>query len=297
MDALRARITRNDAVAWGERFIVGLRAAAASRARERPSSPPAAPVGDIVAAFRRATQRVLCLDYDGTLVPLAPRPRDAAPGPGIRELLAALTGDPGTNVVVVSGRSHEELDAWLGDIPRLWLAAEHGALLRHPGEAEWTSLHPGADVGWKDRIRPLLREFADRAPGALVEEKATSLAWHYRLVDPEFGGWLANELATTLDSQLGGTDLAVLHGSKVVEVRFAWATKGEVVGWLGALGVAPDFQLALGDDRTDEDLFARLPADAWTIHVGPGPTRARYSVGSTAEARGLLGLLAERRPA
>ena len=39
----------------------------------------------------------------------------------------------------------------------------------------------------------------------------------------------------------------------------------------------PDFVLAAGDDRTDEDLFERLQSDAWTVHVGPGPTRASYT--------------------
>ena len=66
----------------------------------------------------------------------------------------------------------------------------------------------------------------------MLEEKEFALAWHYRLVEPEFGDWIANELAANLEAQLAGTELAVLRGSKVVEVRFAWANKGEVAAHL-----------------------------------------------------------------
>jgi trehalose 6-phosphate synthase/phosphatase len=54
-------------------------------------------------------------------------------------------------------------------------------------------------------------------------------------------------------------------------------------------------ELAIGDDRTDEDLFARMPDDAWTIHVGRGPTRARFSVADPAEALGLLAIFTDPR--
>jgi hypothetical protein len=61
-------------------------------------------------------------------------------------------------------------------------------------------------------VMPVLHHFAARAPGSLIEEKAYALAWHYRLTDPEFGEWLASELASLLDQQLAGTELAVLRG-------------------------------------------------------------------------------------
>ena len=86
----------------------------------------------------------------------------------------------------------------------------------------------------------------------------------------EFGAWLANELVTTLENLLSGTELAVIHGNKVVEVRYAWANKGEVAAQLAARFRRKSFVLAVGDDRTDEDLFARLPRSAWTIRVGSG---------------------------
>jgi trehalose 6-phosphate synthase/phosphatase len=161
-----------------------------------------------------------------------------------------------------------------------------------PGEA-WRPLRSGADPDWKARVRPLLEQFARSAPGSFVEEKELSLGWHYRLADPEFGAWLANELVSTLDQLLAGTELSVLRGHKVVEVHFAWAHKGEVAATLRPRSPRGRFILAIGDDRTDEDMFARLPASAWTIRVGRGSTRARFSVRDPDATLALLALLAE----
>jgi trehalose 6-phosphate synthase/phosphatase len=129
-----------------------------------------------------------------------------------------------------------------------------------------------------------------------VEDKELSLGWHYRLADPEFGAWLANELVSALDRLLAGTELSVIHGRKVVEVHFAWANKGEVAASLRPRSPRGRFILAIGDDRTDEDMFARLPASAWTVRVGRGPTRARSSVRGPEATLGLLAMLAESQP-
>ena len=288
--ALLERVRRNSAITWAERFVADLGAAVGERG-DGATVVPEPPLQEIRRAFRGAARRALYLDYDGTLVPLAARPADATPGPSVLEIVAALARRKGTTVVIVSGRSAVDLERWFGGLPGVWLAAEHGALLRGPGDAAWQPLRPGADVEWKARVRPILEHFADRAPGSLVEEKEFALGWHFRQVEPEFGDWLANEVAATLDQQLAGTELAVLRGSKVVEVRFAWANKGEVAARLRALGEAPDFELAIGDDRTDEDLFERLPGEAWTIRVGPGATRARFRVPRPAAALAILAAL------
>jgi trehalose-6-phosphatase len=46
------------------------------------------------------------------------------------------------------------------------------------------------------------RRYDPRTPGSFVEEKDYSLVWHYRLADPEFGAWLANELVSMLEAML-----------------------------------------------------------------------------------------------
>jgi trehalose 6-phosphate synthase/phosphatase len=75
---------------------------------------------------------------------------------------------------------------------------------------------------------------------------------------------------------LAETELRAFRGEKIIEVKPVWTNKGEVLERLRAEWTDPDFVFAAGDDRTDEDLFERLQGDGWTVHVGPGPTRASY---------------------
>jgi trehalose 6-phosphate synthase/phosphatase len=291
MALLAGRVDAGDAVHWRARFLRALREAISERDEAASRSAPVLDAGALETAFAAAERRLVCLDYDGTLVPIVGRPEEAVPTPAVLSALESMAALPGTTAVVVSGRGHEQLERWFGDIDGLWLAAEHGALLRPAGAADWVALHPGADGAWKALVRPMLDDAAARLPGSLVEEKSFALAWHYRLADREFGEWLASELATTLDLQLAGTDLAVLRGRKVVEVRYAWANKGEVVGALGDRAGA-DLVLAVGDDRTDEDLFERLDDAAWTVKVGRAPTRAHWRLDGPDEVLDLLGRLA-----
>jgi trehalose 6-phosphate synthase/phosphatase len=146
-------------------------------------------------------------------------------------------------------------------------------------------------VDWKQKVRPILEHFVDRTPGSFVEEKELSLVWHYRRAEPEFGEWLAGELVSLLEGLLADTEARPARGHKVVEVRPIWANKGEFAVWLLAARPEPGFLLAAGDDRTDEDMFARLPEGSWSIHVGGGASRARYAVPTPAAMLELLALL------
>ncbi len=164
---------------------------------------------------------------------------------------------------------------------------------RSPATAKWESERLVTSEGWKPRVRAILDHFVDRTPGSFVEEKELSLVWHYRMADPEFGGWLANELVSTLEQMLAETELRAFSGQKIVEVKPLWANKGEVLARLAGAAPEADFCLAAGDDRTDEDLFSTLPADAWTIRVGAGRTRAKFSLPAPEELRRLLAQLAD----
>jgi trehalose 6-phosphate synthase/phosphatase len=276
MRALHRRVMHNNVFAWGERFISYLREAASTRDAHRSALPAELPTEEAVRAFRVARSRLLLLDYDGTLVGYAKRPQDAVPPPDLLRLLGELARRPATTAAIVSGRSRADLEAWFGGVEGLWLAAEHGAVVRPPGQTAWENSYAGYSPEWKREVYPILEHFVDRTPGSFVEEKEFSLVWHYRMSDPEFGEWLANELAHDLEQMLAATPLRTVRGQKTVEVKLMWANKGEVLNRLTREAPAPDFLLAAGDDATDEDLFARMPADAWTIHVGENQTRARY---------------------
>jgi trehalose 6-phosphate synthase/phosphatase len=242
----------------------------------------------VLGSYRAATKRLLLLDYDGTLVSFAERPERAAPPPVILGLLRQLAATSRNRVALVSGRRREDLESWFGTIDRLWLVAEHGAILRAPGDSEWKPLRPYAASDWKPQIQPILDHFVARTPGSFIEEKEHSLGWHYRMADPEFGEWLANELTTILDGMLADTELRAVRGHKIVEVKPIWINKGEVCGVLTADWQDFDFCLAVGDDHTDEDLFERLAPPACTVRVGDAPTRARFFVRDEVAVRTFL---------
>jgi trehalose 6-phosphate synthase/phosphatase len=246
-----------------------------------------------VARVRAAPRLALLLDYDGTLVPFAPTPDLAAPDPELLALLRRLARRPRTEVEVVSGRRRETLERWLGALP-VGLHAEHGYWSRRPGGA-WTA----ADVGptpWREPVLGILRDFAQRTPGSLVEEKTAGYAWHYRAADPEFGAAQARELVLHLSTFLTNVPVEILPGDMVVEVRPHGVNKGRAAHAVAARTSPGTLLVALGDDRTDEDLFAALPEGALAVHVGPSPSGASLRIRDVAAARAFLGAIAAPDP-
>lgn len=287
MLALHRRVLRNNVFQWGERFVTELKSAVTETAslagRARWLDPDKA-----VAAYRKAESRCLILDYEGTLVPYTDRRRQAAPGPDLLELLERLCADPGNRVALISSRSAADLDRWFGRISRLALAAENGAKLRpadHPG---WIDLRPEQSTEWKNTVRPVLEHFVDRTPGSFIEETEYSLEWHCNVPEPEFRDWLEGELVALLEGMLAQTELRAVRRRNIVEVRPMWANKGAVVERLMAACPESDFILAVGDDRSDEEVFAALDPHAWTVHVGFDETRARFRVPDVAAVQLLL---------
>jgi trehalose 6-phosphate synthase/phosphatase len=278
MRTLHRRVLRNNVFRWGERFLAALQEAVLERGRSIDTEPQRLRPSEIRDAYVRANHRMLVLDYDGTLVPFSRWPQQAVPPAAVLDLLNALAAEPKNLVALVSGRSAENLESWFGKVQGLWLVAEHGAESKPPSASAWESLRPQAQTDWKSTVMPILEHFVDRTPGSFVEEKKYALVWHYRMADPEFGEWLANELVSMLEAMLADTELGAFRGHKIVEVRPVWANKGEAFNRLPSYLPDPDFMFAAGDDRTDEDLFERMPNGAWTVHVGPGPTPASFVV-------------------
>ncbi len=240
--------------------------------------------------YAQAERRLLLLDYDGTLVSFASRPEDAIPDAALYTLLSDLAADSRNEVIVISGRGKADLNEWLAHLD-LHLVAEHGVWIRARGEDRQTI--EAVDDGWKENIRPILERFVDRTPGSQLEEKTFALAWHHRRVNPELATVRSHELTETLRQLTANLNLAVLEGDKVIEVKTVGIDKGRAARrWLNA--ETWDFILAMGDDWTDEDIFAVLPESAYSIRVRLNPSLARFNLESTDEVRGLLTDLLEQ---
>ena len=227
----------------------------------------------ILGEFKQASHRAVFLDYDGTLVPFSRIPELAIPGAQTIAQLQALAANPRNTVVLISGRDKDFLGEWFGALA-VHLIAEHGAFQKAPG-AEWVSAID-ADQSWKSTIAPVLQRYTGRCNGSFIEEKSSSLAWHYRNSTPEIGLMRANELREELRTLVAHeSKLQVLDGDKVVEVKRTGYDKGSAALKFVSAG-AYDFIMALGDDKTDEDIFRALPPEAVTIKIGTTASVARH---------------------
>ncbi len=285
MVPMRQRVREWDVQAWVRSFAAALESAAARPAEETAHDSP--PMIEDLTRMHCARRLHLLLDYDGTLVPFAARPELAAPDAPILELLAALAAHPRLSVHIISGRPSAVLEEWFAHLP-IGLHAEHGFRSR-PAGGEWRA-NAVVSQGWKDRIRPVMESFAARTPGTFIEEKEAALCWHYRLADPEIGQTQSRELTLHLTSFLANLPVEVMPGHRIVEVRQHGVNKGIVLpAILAAIIASPEeFIVAVGDDRTDEDLFAALPEHCVGIKVGSGSTLAAHRLSDPEAVRTFL---------
>jgi trehalose 6-phosphate synthase/phosphatase len=293
MRALRHRVGQSSGGHWARDFL--------RRLGHGESAPDAGPTDPSqVAHITLADERLaadgpltLLLDYDGTLVPFAPSPEQAAPDPDLLDLLAALAAHPQIDIHLVTGRSVDTVQRWFWHLQAgLW--AEHGAAWRPKAAGAWERI-VASDSQWMDRVEAYLTDLSAQTPGALVERKTTSVAWHYRMVNPSLAARQLAGVKRDLARLLGDAPVEMIEGHMVMELRPRGASKGLVVLRILSQAKPPGTLVVIGDDRTDEEMFAALPASAIGIHVGDGDTRAAYRLADPAAVRRFLrGLLSAR---
>jgi trehalose 6-phosphate synthase/phosphatase len=285
MTAMQTLVKRYNVFSWTRLFMNQLAYTKMKQHTLATEKLDPAATTQLLTDFKAASQRLILLDYDGTLVGFHPNPQRAEPDQELRLLLRALTEVPNTRVVLISGRDRGTLAKWLGQLPVDFIT-EHGVWLRAAGE-EW-ELFQAMQNDWMRELRPVLELYVARTAGSFIEEKDYSLVWHYRRADADLGEVRARELLAHLAFMTANTDLQVMEGNKVLEIKNAGINKGTAAArWLARYPA--DFILALGDDRTDEDTFRALPPEAYTIKVGStGRSLARFNISSPAEVRQLL---------
>ena len=283
---MRERVMRYDARHWARSFIDDLMSGPISDARTAKTDIREAreQVGQALSAGKRID---LFLDYDGTLREIELDPRAATPNADIVTLLHRLGQQPNVDVTIVSGRSQEDMEAFLGGHP-FRLIAEHGASLRGPGKKEWERLDRNINYAWKEELMAILLLYEQATPGSTIEEKQSSIVWHYRKADEEFGAWKANQLTEELSALTANHPIKVRHGKKMVEVTAAENNKGVAVA--SVLEQNDNYEVALcaGDDLTDESMFEISSPRLLTIKIGIGPTQAHFRVSDPATFRQFL---------
>lgn len=287
---MQRRLQRYDIDRWAHDFMERLEHIKVVQAQSRSHILNRELTKRLLEDYKKSTKRLLLLDYDGTLTSFTGNIDDARPDKRIRQLLIRLARQKKNEVVIVSGRRKSTLDQWFGDIP-LGFVAEHGVWTKDPGKA-W-NLIKQLKAGWKQQIRPILEVYVDRTPGSFIEEKEHSLVWHYRKADPKLALLRAGELKDALVHLVSNLSIGVLEGNKVIEIKNRDINKGRaVMKWIKKKDW--DFILSIGDDVTDEDIFDALPDIAYTIKVGIGITKARYTIGGPGDVIKLIHALTRR---
>src|ERR1700732_3014098 len=213
---------------------------------------------------KRLGECAILLDIDGTLLDLAPTPREVWVPPDLAETLSRLQDKTSGALALVSGRSLNDIDLIFA--PEQFPAVGgHGAEMRISADSEAVATHaPPMDKELKRRLAAIAR----LSPGILLEDKGYSLALHYRLAPHAEKAIYA--AVSLIRADLPNAPIEVLPGKCVCEVQDSGFTKATGVLALRApdpfKGRRPIF---IGDDVTDEAVFGIMPdLDGLAVSVG-----------------------------
>jgi len=203
---------------------------------------------------QRLSEYAFLLDIDGTLLDLAPTPREVWVPPGLADTLSRLHDRTSGALALVSGRSLNDIDLIFA--PEQFPAVGgHGAEMRVSTDIEAVATHaPPMDKELKRRLAAIAR----LSPGILLEDKGYSLALHYRLAPHAEKAIYA--AVSLIRAELQNAPIEVLPGKCVCEIKQSGFDKATGVRELMAhepfRGRRPIF---IGDDVTDESVFAIMP--------------------------------------
>jgi trehalose 6-phosphate phosphatase len=208
----------------------------------------------------------LFLDFDGTVVDIAPKPEAVLVPAGLIDDLRSMQSFLGGAVAVISGRPIDQIDRFLAPL-KLPVAGVHGAERRGiDGTVTLLSTHP------LDAVEHAAESLAARHPGLLVENKRGSVALHYRLA-PQLEALCIETMRSAVDASPG---LTLLRGKMVVEAKPGGASKGRAIeDFMKEPPFAGRTPLFIGDDITDEVGFSTVQRlGGLGIKVGEGVTCA-----------------------
>src|SRR5476649_393076 len=222
--------------------------------QDRPSPDAAASKLTLSELAHRLDHCAILLDIDGTLLDLAPTPREVWVPPGLAATLKRLLHQTSGAMALVSGRSLNDIDLIFA--PEIFPAVGgHGAEMRISTDNEAVAAHaPPMDKELKRRLAAIAR----LSPGILLEDKGYSLALHYRLAP--HAEKAIYEAISLIRADLPNAPIEVLPGKCVCEIKHSGFNKAsgviELMSHAPFKGRRPVF---IGDDVTDETVFAIMP--------------------------------------
>lgn len=268
--AMQARLKYRTASLWSAEFLSTLRQVSDPRMADRRLQ--SVQRDHLVHEWGQSKRKLVLCDYDGTLTQIVRTPGRAKPTHRLLDLLREVGSIPDVDLYLVSGRTRETMDEWFGCLP-IGLIAEHGAWHTKPVAGTTAKNAEGRTIApkrhwrradglpdpdeWRPIIETIMNKSVARVPQSFIEYKSTDLAWHYRMSDQKLAQEQRERLVDELEKVCPQYGLMVMRNAKVIEVCPANVSKGEAVKPLLESG-RYDFVLALGDDTTDETMFASV---------------------------------------
>jgi trehalose 6-phosphate phosphatase len=248
-----------------------------------------------ITALPQGRRLLLFLDYDGTLVEIAPHPELARPTPPLIQALIRLTSLLSQAVIVVSGRPLGDLQELL-PIPGLNYLGCHGAQGLLDGRL-WHLYAPGGSKEEQEELAgQVTRNLAD-LEGWWLEKKPSGFALHYRQAQPAEEKRIMEVLEPWWRQVVRGGRHQVLLGKKVVEILPQGVSKGAAIQKILLFPrFSGLFPIYLGDDVTDETAFQALQGRGLTVKVGDtaGVSAAALSLANPQQVRHFLDLLVKQ---
>lgn len=237
---------------------------------------------------------LLLLDYDGTLTPIVSKPGEAKLRSTVLECLKALAQRKLFTVGVITGRSVAQMKHLL-PVKNVLIAGNHGLELMSPNKR--VSYHYGSEfVNRIKEIKSILQPLEEKFPGSYLEDKEISIAYHFRLANPNLSVEIKNDFFRAILPWVKKRKIRVLKIKKGWEVLppIQW-DKGNAVFWILNQYPKTTFSLFVGDDLTDESAFKAMNPYGVTIRVGKKKgSSAQYFVKNVYEVEKFLSALADK---
>lgn len=218
-------------------------------------------VSKLSQAYQNSEKRLILLDYEGTLAPFGSVSTTVLTNmKRVTDVLNELLADDKNIVYVMGGRTLEELEMLFGRVPGIGLIAENGCYIREMYTDEWNAFADEEKTKkWKEAVKNILQYYVERVEGSWVEERHSSLTFHYEKADGDDSanrqaGDCANHINDACENQ---RVRAIPTKDSVIIEPMDWdkSTAAAHIWKNMAPEKRPDFLFVAGNDRDDEVVF------------------------------------------
>jgi trehalose-phosphatase len=234
-------------------------------------------------------ERLLLLDFDGTLAPIESTPEEVRLDPRTHRVLEKLSRKRTFRLVIVSGRSLKDLKRFF-HLPRAILVGNHGLEARPASVGLSKSARAARRASRRIRVLATKLGLVFRGwPGVRVENKTYTLTLHYRNIAKDRLALFQHVVDFYRKEQGKSSPLLWKPGKKVWEVRPRgyWGKADVAMHFMKKFPKA--FMMAAGDDLADDEMFEVVAPKGFAVRVGRSArSAANYYLDSPKQMREFL---------